>query len=129
MRWIWRINVIKCFLTDNGATRQKITIKVLTFKNSGVAWFLCFNVDWMRLELAKLGWSLAEVVFDVYRDVYRSLLCAVKCRCPGVALDEYFAITDTHSKILFLCLYVRGQLFFHPRNDNHDMFLCVQKFS
>ena len=51
-------------------------------------WIECFNMDWMLLELAKLGWSLAEVVVDVYRDVYWSLLCAVKCRCPGLAVYE-----------------------------------------
>ena len=45
----------------------------------------CFNVDWMRLDLGKLGWSLAEAVFDVYRDVYSLYCCAVKCHCPGVA--------------------------------------------
>ena len=47
-----------------------------------------FNMDWMCLELAKLGWSLVEVVVNVYRDVNSSYFCTVKCCCPGVALNE-----------------------------------------
>ena len=76
-------------------------------------WIECFNVDWMRLELAKLGWSLAKAVFDVYRDVYCSLLCAVKCHCPGVGLDEYFCNHGYILKNTFLNLYT-WTIFFPP---------------
>ena len=73
-------------------------------------WIECFNMDWMRLELAKLGWSLAEVV-DVYREVYCSLLCAVKCRCPGLAVYEYFCKHGYKLKNTFFYVYPRTIVF------------------
>ena len=82
-------------------------------------WIECFNMDWMRLELAKLGWSLAEVVVDVYRDVYRSLLCAVKCRCLGLAVYEYFCNHRYTLKNTFLCLSVDN---FFP---THEMIIMT----
>ena len=94
-------------------------------------WIECFNMDWMLLELAKLGWSLAEVVVDVYREVYCSLLCAVKCRCPGLAVYEYFCNHRYKLKNTFFYVYPRT-IFFHPRNDNHDrlwhVFTCTKIF-
>ena len=72
-------------------------------------WIECCNMDWMHLELAKLGWSLAEVIVDVYHDMYRSLLCAVKCRCTKILLEiECLKYASLNAKAIWryhICLF------------------------
>ena len=90
----------------------------------GINLFECYPFS-LDFGLNVLTWIECFWVVDVYRDIYHSLLCAVKDICQGLAVDEYFC---NHGYTQKRFMFIRGQYFFHPLNDNHDMFLHVRFF-